>query len=95
MRRAWVTRRRGAPFVFHCVPCDDGITSSDMDSYLEIPTYREYVQYYFLLRVQILCKGNSCAEILLPYLTLPVVTSIRKIYWLLLWGGYSESLDNK
>lgn len=49
------------------------LQASDMDSYLEISTYREYVLFFAestdTLQRSALC--NSCAEILLPYLTLP------------------------
>lgn len=73
--------RRGAPFV-----CFVFITSS---SDIRIVTL---LLCYYSLQRSALC--NSSVEILLPCLTLLVVTSIRKIYWLLLWGG-SEWMADK
>ena len=67
---------------FSLRPVEDGITTS---SDIRIVTL---LLCYYSLQRSALC--NSSIEILLPCL----VTSIRKIYWLLLWGG-SEWMADK
>lgn len=71
--------------------CDDGITSSNMDSYLEIPIYRAYV-LLFAESTDTLQRSALCRNIIaIPYFT----NSYKNPSGYYCEVAIPESLDNK